>query len=549
MTRARLAGVTALLLAAAGHAIAALPAGATTLGTMIESREALLVVVPGMTFPQATTDPQLRRIASIGGIGMLRGQGELADVIASIDASDRASVVASLDDPSEALRLVDVTVGSPLVVIVVTSEGSGFPDSIVLARGSPVVVPAEPRGPPRTLTSDSTRRVGIVTPEDVAATVADAIDDPSIDVGDGSPIDVVDAAPPVDLYERYADYRQLTVPIQALVAGWEAILAVAALLAIRSGRGRRAALGAVLSLPGLFLALLLVGHLPRLTFATVVPVLVAVSIAGGVPLVRLADREGIGTALAWAGGIALGGLVVESLVGWTAAFAPMLGGSHLDGARFFGMPNAEIGLAVGGALLVAQRLRSGASGIALLVATALWAGAPWFGANLGAAVTAGAAAGAWWAIRRRRGALGAGLATVVGAGAGGLAAVGLNRLDPRPTHIARASEDATAGGVAADLGRRLEIGARLIAEQPAAAIPVAGTAVGLALITRPPRRLASAFDQAPGTRDAALAIGVASVVAFIANDTGAAALGLGFGLMAVVLFGVLLASLPGKMDR
>jgi hypothetical protein len=279
----------------------------------------------------------------------------------------------------------------------------------------------------------------------------------------------------------------------------------------------------------------------------VVPVLVAVSVAGGAGLLRMADREGIGAALAWAGAIALGGLVLESLVGWTAAFAPMLGGSHLDGARFFGMPNAEIGLAVGGALLVAHRLRSGAAGLALLVATTLWAGAPWFGANLGAAVTAGAAAGAWWAIRRGREVPGTLVATVAGAAGGGLSAVALHRLDPRPTHISRASEDASVGGVLDVLARRWEIGLRLIGEQPAALIPVVGTVVGMVLASRPPGALARGFARAPGTRDAALAIAIASVVAFVANDTGAAALGLGFGMLAVTLFGVSLAAAPEKM--
>lgn len=543
MIRARRAGAlcriaTLSLGVVWGSVATAWPSAAQSTG------HALVVTLEGRTFPQVVGDAAMRDLAAGGGIAMLRGPGDPTALAAALRVSDAVTVVAASDAPEVATIVETEGEGAAIVVVVVTAPADpGLPDSVLLTA-------APGQGAHGgTLTSDSTRRLGIVTPDDVAATVAAAIDDPSIDMGVGAPIEVVDAPPPVELHERYAAYRELSAPVQGIVAGWEVILGAASLLAIRTGRWRRLALGAVLSLPGLFLALLLVGHLPRPSFATVLPVLAAVSVAGGVSLLRLADREGIGTALAWAGGIALGGLVVESLVGWTAAFAPMLGGSHLDGARFFGMPNAEIGLAVGGALLVAHRLRSGASGLAVLAATALWAGAPWFGANLGAAVTAGAAAGGWWAIRRGRGWVGTSLATVGGGGTGGLAAIGLNRLDPRPTHISRATDDASVGGVLDDLGRRLEIGTRLIADQPAAAIPVVGTAVGLALLARPPRALTRGFDRAPGTRDAALAIGISSVVAYLANDTGAAALGLGFGLLAVTMIGVSLAPDPEKMAR
>ena len=143
----------------------------------------------------------------------------------------------------------------------------------------------------------------------------------------------------------------------------------------------------------LFLALLLVGHLPTLSYASVLPVFVGVSAVAGVVLARVADRSGVGVALAWAGGIGLGGLVLESLVGWTAAFAPMLGGSQLDGARFFGLPNAFLGLALGGAVLLAARIRSVFAGASLIAAAGLWAGAPWFGSDIGGAITLLAAAG------------------------------------------------------------------------------------------------------------------------------------------------------------
>ena len=75
----------------------------------------------------------------------------------------------------------------------------------------------------------------------------------------------------------------------------------------------------------------------------------------------------------------------------------MLGGSQLDGGRFFGLPNAFIGLLMGGSLYVAQRLPRTA-GTVLIAAAGLFAGSPWTGSNIGAAVTLFAAAGIWWGL-------------------------------------------------------------------------------------------------------------------------------------------------------
>jgi hypothetical protein len=499
----------------------------------------------GPAFPDVVADPAFRLIGHRGGIAMLRGPDAPPDVVRTLGRSEGVGV-ATAGSPEEVLdALARVRDAGVLVAVVVESPDPALPGSLVWAPS--VELRPGPIDAPATLSSDSTRRVGIVTPDDLAATVAEAIDDPSIDAGNGSAIEVVDAPPPVDLYDRYAAYRELTVPVQAGVAAWELSLGAWALWAIRSGRTRRAALAAVLSLPGLFLALLLVGHLPRLTPVSVPLTLAIASLASAALWLRVSDRAGAGAALAWAGGVALGGLVVESLLGWTAAFAPMLGGSHLDGARFYGMPNAAIGLAVGGALLVAHRVRSIRAGVAVLAATSLWAGAPWFGANLGAAVTAGAAAGLWWGVGGRLRALPTAAATAVAAAVGVLAAAATNRLDARPTHIARAA-GASVADLVATLAHRLGIGARLLADQPAALLPVAGTAVGLWLVARPPRALAAGFERSPRSREVALAIGLAGAVAYVANDTGAAALGLGFGLLAVTLAAVSLAAPPDRMQ-
>ncbi len=404
--------------------------------------------------------------------------------------------------------------------------------------------------PPGTLTSGSTRRDGVVAPVDVPATVAAFLGVPY--EGIGTPIRRVAVPPPLDLHAKYVQYRELSAPIQTGVGVWELGIGALALTALRVRRRAlvRVSLGATLSVPVLFLALLLVGHLPTISYATVVPVLVASTAIPGIALLRMVERRGIGAALAWSGGIGLGGLVLESLLGWNAALAPMLGGSHLDGARFFGMPNVEIGLALGGATLVAARIRSTIAGAGLIAAAGLWFGSPWFGSNLGASVTLFAGAGLWLGIRGKRGWRRTGVATVACATFGAALVVFAHRfLTDAPTHITRFAE--SSGGITGILEKtidRLEIGVRLVADQPPALIPVVGTLVALVVVlSRPPGALRAGFALEPDARSAALTILLGSVVAYLANDTGAAALGLGFGTAMVTLFAVSLAAAREKM--
>ena len=120
------------------------------------------------------------------------------------------------------------------------------------------------------------------------------------------------------------------------------------------------------------------------------------------------------------GAVVLAGLVVEAATGWCGALLPFLGGSQLDGARYYGLPNAFIGLLVGAALYVAWRLPRGA-GTAIVAATAVLAGFPYLGSNLGGAITASFAAGAWWSARGGDGLGPRALATGIVAAAAGAA--------------------------------------------------------------------------------------------------------------------------------
>ena len=514
----------------------------------------VVLVVRGPTFTEFARNP-LNGVLK-GPVAMLRGpepstrtlhELKVAGIlVADVELFDRVFLqtigefIASLDEGA----MVVVVGLAPTKGI--ASEG---PDSVMVVRGIPAHIGNEGRAS-STLTSDSTRRVGIVTPDDVAATI-EAFVGRDLTSGPGEPVRVVASPPPVETYEKYLQYRELSAPIQTAVGLWEVVIAALAFVAVRRRMLLRLALGGVLSLPVLFLALLLVGYLPSLTYVTVVTTLGVVTTVAWLVLTRVADRRGIGYALAWSAGIGLVGLVAESVTGWNAALTPMLGGSQLDGFRFFGLPNAFLGLALGGAVLLATRVTSTVLGAGLVAVVGLWAGAPWFGSDIGGAVTLFAAAGLWWGIRSDRGWIRTGIVTVACVVVGTALVIFAHVfLTDAPTHIARFAEDS--GGVAGIAQRatdRLQIGLRLLADQPPALIPVIGTLVALVVVLiRPPVSLRAGFASTPDARPAALTILIASVIAYLANDTGAAALGLGFGTAMVTLFAVSLDAAREKMD-
>jgi hypothetical protein len=387
---------------------------------------------------------------------------------------------------------------------------------------------------------------------DPAATVAAWLDLP---YGAGAPIETTDDPAPLDLYERYLQQRQLAVPVAAISWSLMALAGVAGLLALRFRRrvsdralGGAGALAA--SLPWLALALLLVGHLPSLTVWTVIPFLVGVTGLGIACSRWLAARRGILVAIAATGTVILVALAIEALIGWPAAITPLAGGGQLDGGRFFGMPNVEMGLVLGAALFVAHRLSTW-TGVALIALCALVTGSPWTGANFGAAITLFAAAGLWLGIRTRRAWWLTALLTAATT-AGGMAVIAVMHryLTARPTHVTAFL--AQGGGVAEAIDRlvdRLGVGLDLVADNPFALLPVIGTLVLLVVVLRPPAPVAAGFEGRDAWRDAVLVIVLGSIVAYLANDTGAAALGFGFGTALSGLLDVSLTTAREMMRR
>lgn len=516
--------------AAAGAALVACgllvaPAAAQTLTP--SSRAVHVVTAEGWSLARFLDDPTLRALAAAGGAAVMPGSSPLP-------------VGTPAGDPAAAVREVLAASAADRVLLVVASTApDGGLAPVIVAEGDPATLLATP-GAPRALTSASTHRDGVVTAADLEASVAAFRgEDPSA----GSAIEIRRTAPPLDLERRYLE-RSRSLPIVGLVVGLLVTAAglLAAGLVARGAAPRPSArrlAWAVMTIPGLSLALLLAGHLPRLTATVVLPV-----VAAGTALVTwLGGRRGAGAAPATIGAVVLVGFAVEAATGWRGQLLAFLGASLLDGGRFYGLSNAFIGLLVGSALLVAWRLPR-AWGVALLLACGVFAGFPMLGSNVGASVTAFAAAGMWWGIGAR------GRVDLVALVAGGAVAVGGTALVfvahaawPTATHVDGAIAQ---GGFLAHYVDRLAIGARMLREHPLAIIPALGGPALLALVLRAPRAIAAGFAAAPGARDVVLVAAVASLVAYVANDSGAAAAGLTWGLGLALAFWVSLRAMAGE---
>jgi hypothetical protein len=531
------------------------------------ARVAIVVIIDGASLPQLLGNSELRALAANGGAALMSGRIPLREsLIPTLDFHDVSPLPLTnhgIDlrraSPAEAARQVNDFLADhpqPTLAMVVSASPSAATaadgdelGAVIAAWGDPQTL-LTPGGEPHALTSDSTRRAGVVATVDPAATVAAWLDLPS---DAGAPIERTDEPAPLDLYARYLQQRRLAVPIAAASWTFVALAGVIGLLALvfrqrLSDRALAVAGALAASLPWLALALLLVGHLPSLTYASVIPFLVAF-VAAGVAFSRwAAAARGVLVAISWTGWVILAFLGIEAVLGWPAAVTPLAGGGQLDGGRFFGMGNIEIGLALGCALFAAQRMRV-ERGTALIVACALVSGSPWTGSNYGAAITLFVAAGLWYGMRRRRPwwsivAI-TSVVTVVGMA---IVSVMHRYLTARPTHVTAFLEHT--GGLGAVVTRfvdRLAIGADLVRDNPFALIPVLGTIVLLVVVLRPPAPVARSFEAHDAWRDAVLVIVLGSIVAYVANDTGAAALGFGFGTALSGLIDVSLATAREKM--
>ena len=525
---------------------------------------AVLVVIDGVSFEQLLAVPEARRLASIGGAALMVPQQPVSDVVARIErlaeeAGGPDPTVVRLSAPSDrsgsgvaaALRpgVSEALAGAPPDALVVLAGSSPSPAMIarkdavlpvVMAPSQAIAVPG--RGP-RALTSDATRRDGVVSSLDLVPTVlgtpvADTASSP------GAPMRPAEAEAPFSLHARYLSMRRMTVPIQA--AAWiYTMVAAAALLALILFRDRtpprvaRRASWIGLSVAPLAVGLFAAGHLPTLSYATALPFVLSITAAGTLAVVPL-GRRGALVPPAAIGAAVLAFLALEAATGFSGALTPLLGGSQLDGGRFYGMPNVLEGLAIGAALYLVATWAVGPA-LVVLVAVALFMGLPQIGADIGGALAGFAAAGLWLGIRRR-GRLDLGALTIgaLVAIAGTALILVLHRYLPgAPTH-ATAFAQGGSGGLVATAVDRLQVGVGLIRRSPFAILPALGVVVLALVALRPPAIVRPAADRFPRWRDAILTLALAGVVALVGNDSGPAAAGLAFGL---ALGGLLYVSL------
>ncbi len=532
--------------------------------------QAYVFLVPAASFENLLGVSEVRALAGAGGAALMSLQGGLptreADLprscqvawrwldpigsggLSGVGTEIRREVVAATAD--RVLVFVASTTSSPAMV-----AAKDLVHPLVMATGAPAVL-FELGSAPRTLGSDTTRRTGVTTDLDVRPTILRFLGRAPPGDLDGLPLRVVDDPSPFELHRRYLAMRRMTVPVQTasglyVTAGG---LFGIGLIAMRRRSPRRLARAGAwvgMSVPALAAALLAAGHLPTLSYATVIPFVVAMTVVGTLAFAPLARRDALLPPAAIGAAVLLF-FVVEASVGWTAALTPFLGGSELDGGRFFGLPNVFVGLLIGASLYVASRL-SPAMGFALIVAVALFAGLPFAGANLGAAVSLFAAAGLWLPLRSR-GRLGwreAGIAAVVVIVGTAVILLAHRFLTSTPTHVTRL-EEATGwnlGDLWSTFTHRLSTGWHLIEQNPFALVPVVGLPATLLAVLRPPAPVREAFHRHPDWRDALLVTLLAGVVAYVANDTGPAAAGPAFGLGLGGLVYVSLVEEPAKMGR
>ena len=532
--------------------------------------QAFVFLVPAVSFENLLDVSEVRALAGAGGAALMSLQGGLptyeADLprscrvawrwldpltsggLSGVGTEIRREVLASTAD--RVLVFVASTTSSPAMM-----AAKDLVHPLIMGAGAPSML-FELDGAPRTLASDTTRRTGVATDLDVRPTILRFLGRAVPSDLDGLPLRVVDDPPPFQLHERYLAMRRMTVPVQTAAALYVTAggLFGIGLIAMRRRAPRalaRAGAWVGMSVPALAAALLAAGHLPTLSYATVIPFVVATTVVGTLAFATLARRDVLMPPAAIGAAVLLF-FVVEASVRWTAALTPFLGGSELDGGRFFGLPNVFVGLLIGASLYVASRL-SAAWGFALIVAVALFAGLPFAGANLGAAVSLFAAAGLWLPLRAR-GRLGwreAGIAAAVVIVGTAVILLAHRFLTSTPTHVTR-FEEAT-GWTLGDLWRtfthRLSTGWHLIEQNPFALVPVVGLPATLLAVLRPPAIVREAFHRHPAWRDALLVTLLAGVAAYVANDTGPAAAGPAFGLGLGGLVYVSLVEEPAKMGR
>ncbi|MGH2676261.1 MAG: hypothetical protein ACRDH1_12715, partial [Actinomycetota bacterium] len=337
-------------------------------------RRALLFLVDGLTYERALADPVIGALARAGGIGLMTN----AEALERPDPLPWLTIWNLLPDTTGRLVEVIGEVEDELLVLVAgTGAGAGTVTPVVLARGDPGELLAA-EGSPGGLTSDTTRRAGVVSNLDVAPTIQRFLGAPTGETA-GSPIEVEGEAP-TDLFERYLEWRRAAAPIGVTVLAF-ALTSLAAALVLLLGpwRGPGSPVSVwVLFSTAVLVALVPASLLPDQRLPIVLPAVAAIGaalMAGALVAGRGSPTRPV--AMVGAAGLVL--VVLDAALGWPTGMTPLLGGSALEGVRFFGLGNPYAGIVLSGTVLVAALLRPW-PGVVLLLGAALFAGLPFLGA-------------------------------------------------------------------------------------------------------------------------------------------------------------------------
>jgi hypothetical protein len=488
-------------------------------------RRVFVATARDITLVEALEHPAIGQIAKAGGVGLLVGErrGFLDSVRRGSDPVTAVPVLALLS----AVRF-EGRGGEALVVVVGTPRNG--PDWVALASGTPHHILTGP-GPPRGLTSGTTRTDGVVTRGDVQTTIRAYLGyRPAALFGSGSAI-TIEGEAPTDLAARARDFRRVAIPVGLTVLAIALGSLIIALLVLLVAPGltlvRHSV--AVLGLFGMALAVALIpaSVLPSLEPVVLIPgVLLLGGLLFGAAL--WAGRRDHALAVAVVAGVGLAVLVVDAALGWPTEVTPLLGGGALLGVRFYGLGNAAAGIVLAGAVLLAARIGPWL-GVAILAAAGLFAGLPFLGSDLGGGVTAFAMAGVWygWRVRGRFDALtaGAGLGAAV---LGAAVLVAAHALWPTTTHVARAVEGPGPGLASTFLDRFAANVRRTTAIWPVW-LTVIGLPAWIAVAARRVGRFQEALLRRPARRMAVIVLAIGGIIGFVVNDSyGTAAMTFAF---------------------
>jgi hypothetical protein len=469
-------------------------------------------------------------------LGIAPARAGLGAAIAGAGVGGARGVVVDLRSSlAYAAELARRTAGRDLVIAIATPTGKS---------GDPVSIGIAGPGFDGDLTSDTTRTNGYVTSTDVAPTILQFFGVPVPDQMTGQPIRTEGSVDPGAIEARGARMAVIS-HRRGPVIGFSLLAWVlAALLLVAISRGALARVAARLlglSVIYLLLALLIAAALEWSQYAEMAFVMLAAPALAAITLAALRDYR----ALAVAAGLTVVAYALDAIVGSPLSSLSLLGPNPGLGVRFYGIGNElEASLAV---LIVGgigaglagfwPRLSPGRCAAAFLVLGLMAAGifaSGEFGADVGAAIDfpigVAVAAVVVTGGRARR------IALVVLVPVLVLALLALaDLLTGANSHFTRSVLDA--GGLHS-LGdtaqRRLEQTGRSFARPVLLVVlPLVAIAAALAWLRR--ATLARWVRDAPAMRAALLGAVAATLVATLANDSGALLLEIGAVYLLILL--------------